>query len=51
MVYYITDGIYLPWNIFAKALADSSDEKLKLYDSNVDVVRNFVERVFGVLYR
>lgn len=49
--YYITDGLYPLWKIFAKALADATDEKAKLLNSNVEAVRKCVERVFGVLYR
>lgn len=49
--YYITDGIYPPWKIFVKALSDTDDEKILLFNRNVVVVRKCIERVFGVLYR
>lgn len=49
--YYITDGIYQLWRIFAKALGEVGDDKTALYNRNIEAVRKCVERVFGVLYR
>lgn len=49
--YYITDGIYPPWQIFSKALPDVANQKTKLFNKNVEAVQKSIERVFNVLYR
>lgn len=37
--------------IFAKALADATNQKTELFNKNVEAVRKSIERVFGVLYQ
>lgn len=48
--YYLTDGIYPPWNIFVQTLQDLVTTKNKWFSSRREGIRKCIERVFGVLF-
>lgn len=47
--YYLVDGIYPKWAIFAKSLSHPVGEKQSFYCKRQESVRKDIERAFGVL--
>ncbi len=51
MFYYLADGIYPRYKIFALPLMDPRTKKERYYSSRHSSARKAVERLFGVLFR
>ena len=49
--YFLADGIYPRWKIFAQSFADPQTKEEKNYSKIQEAVRKSVERVFGVLFQ
>ena len=47
--YYLADGIYPKWPVFAKTISSPKSEKESTYAKAQDAARKDVERAFGVL--
>jgi hypothetical protein len=47
--YYLADGIYPLWQLFAKTISAPQDFKTRLYAKSQESVRKDVDRLFGVL--
>ena len=47
--YFLADGIYPQWRIFAKPISKPNSAKMKHYTQQQEAVRKDVERAFGVL--
>lgn len=45
-MYYLSDGIYPSWNVFAKEISVPRSSKEKKYSRRQEAVRKCVERVF-----
>jgi hypothetical protein len=46
-LYFLVDGIYLPWSIFVKPLQAPGDAKEETFNSAQEAARKCVERSFG----
>jgi hypothetical protein len=49
--YYLADGIYPRYKIFATSISNPKTRKEKLYSQHQESARKSVERVFGVLFK
>jgi hypothetical protein len=52
-IYFLVDGIYPNWAIFAKTIPDAArmDERRAFYSSRQEAVRKDIERAFGILVK
>ncbi|PXF40329.1 hypothetical protein BWQ96_09960 [Gracilariopsis chorda] len=49
--YYLMDGIYPNWKVFAKSISSACDRRSKLYTSRQEGISKCIERGFSVLFR
>lgn len=49
LCYFLVDGIYFPWPIFAKPIHDPMDTGEQIYTKKQEARRKDIERCFGVL--
>jgi Plant transposon protein len=50
-VYFLADGIYPSWRVFAKSYSIPANRREKYYNTQQEGVRKCVERLFGLVFQ